>query len=272
MINWNPHLTLLNFNPNLTLRHRKMAILSDKEVFLIESTNSEVDADPSDTSGECKLLVDGRTVVWSTYIRDGDVTAPIHRCPGFFVLHASLACCCTCLGGRGLGRGLAATDARPPVYHHTGTDGGQHLPDLIISASAAVHSCVPETSGLRQPDVFFVRQNVKHFDVFMTASVRQSPLPAADRPYVQRRRAVYSRITSTSQANSFRFYIMTVVVDSPGSCSRKMLQNYCSRYTPSWFAFDVGAIMQWTWFTYLLTNYHNYHCLSLNITFTVHHT
>jgi len=133
-----------------------------------------------------------------SYRRRIYVTARCH-----WSIDVQVASCYTPAGRAGLyvsgrSRARSATDGRAPVYH-TGTDGGQNLPVLIIS-SAAVHSCVPETSGLRRPDVFCVRQNVKHFDVFMTASVRlASSLPRSlattDRPCVQRRHAVYCRIT-----------------------------------------------------------------------------
>jgi len=48
--------------------------------------------------------------------------------PGCFMLHVVLVGRRTCQGGRGLGRGWTR---RLPIYH-TGTDGGQNLPDLII--------------------------------------------------------------------------------------------------------------------------------------------
>ena len=66
----------------------------------------------------------------------------------------------------------------------TGTDGGQNLPELIILSPRRRRRCTVAChgrlqSGLprrRRPDMSVVRQNVKHFDVFMTASANRGRL------------------------------------------------------------------------------------------------
>jgi len=106
---------------------------------------------------------------------------------GCFVLHVRLAGRCTWLGSRGL-VGHGRTTAGVPYWHWWRSEPPR-LNNFVCAASTAVHSCVSETSGLQAagpPDVFFVRQNVKHFDVFMTASVRLSGRRPPIRPATSR--------------------------------------------------------------------------------------
>jgi len=78
------------------------------------------------------------------------------------------------------GSGDGRTGDGRPVYH-TGTDGGQNLSGLIISST---RGGVGAVACHRRLVCGLVRQNVKHFDVFMTASDSSARSPAAhtDRP------------------------------------------------------------------------------------------
>lgn len=111
--------------------------------------------------------------------------------------------------------------------NRTGTDGGQNLPRLIISSARRrrrrctvacqkrlVWSAAPDGRTNGRTCSAYVRQNVKHFDVFMTASVRRVSRLAGCLYILC---PVHDRIPSSihrDATNSFRWQIIAVYSQS----------------------------------------------------------